>query len=332
MKRRAFVQVPAALAALPVLTGGLTLATAAHAQAFPGKPVRLVIPSAPGGTLDIVGRLYAERMARTLKQPVLIDNMSGAGTVLATRHVLAAVPDGHTLLIAANTLITLPYVDKTAGYSPADFTGISSLSRTPMMLVVGADSPYRTLADLIAEAKKSPGSITFATVGIGSTTHLPAELFAQSAGIKLQMIPYKASPLALPDVVSGRVTFILGATSTVSEMVKSGKMRALASTNEVRSPAFPNVPTFIELGHPDVTYFQWLALFGSNKLAPDVRKILSDTVDEAKKDPDLQRRLDAQGAEMAAQATPEQFNAFLRREEDKTRKVVRDANIDATGK
>lgn len=327
MKRRAFFKASAAL------VGGIGLPPLLHAQgSYPSKPIRLIIPSAPGGSLDVVGRLYGEKMARLLKQPVVPDNVSGAGTLLAMRQALAAQPDGYTLLIAANTLVTLPYVDKGAGYSPSDFTGISSFSRTPMMLLVSASSPYNTLGDLIAAAKKAPGIITFASLGIGTTTHLPAEMFAQAAGIKLQLIPYKASPLALPDVVSERVNFILGSTSTASEMVKAGKLRALAITSDTRSPAFPNVPTFAEHGLKEVSYFQWLALFGSAKMPANVRALLADVANEVKKDPDLLKRLEAQGSEIGESGSAEQFNVFLRHEEERMKKVVKEANIDTTGK
>lgn len=325
MKRRVFIRATAAA------MSGLTLAGAAHAQAvFPNRPVRLVIPSAPGGTLDIVGRQYAERMSKVLKQPVLIDNMAGAGTLLATRHVLGAAPDGHTLLMAANTFVTLPLVDKTAGYNSSDFTSVTGLSRTPMMLVVGAESPYKSVAELVAAAKKAPGMLTFASVGVGTTTHIPAEMFAQDAGIKLQLVPYKASPLALPDVVSGRVTFILGATSTVSELVKSGKLRSLAVTAESRLPAFPGVPTFSELGFADVTYYQWLGLFAPPKTPPEIRKAIWAAAEDAKKDPELAKRLEASGAEMSSPSSLEQYTAFLRKEEELMKKVVKEANIEVT--
>lgn len=323
MKRRIFIQAPAAFAA------GAALGTGAFAQDndFPTKPIRFIIPSAAGGATDVVARLYGERMAKRLKQPVLIENMPGAGTLLAVRHVGKAAADGHTLIVSANTIVTMPYVDRTAGYQPSDFTGVSYFSRSPMALVVGSSSPYRTLADLVAAAKKDPGGITFGSVGTGTTSHLPVELFARSAGLKFTMVPYKGIPLAIPDVVGGRVTFMIGTAPSVGELIKAGKMRALAVTSDTRTDSFPGVPTFAELGYTETVYELFLGLMAPAKTPPAVRKILADAAEEAKKDPELLKKLDAQGQELPKQATPEQFNAFLQREEEKMKKLVREANI-----
>ena len=317
MKRRSFLAAGAALS-LPAL---------AQQPSFPDKPVRLLIPSATGGVSDAVARLYGERMARTLKQPMLVENMPGAGTLLAVRHVARSAADGYTLCVSANTLVTLPYVDKSAAYSPNDFTGVSYLARSPMALVVGTASPYRTLAELVDAAKKAPGSLTFGSVGTGTTSHLPVELFARSAGIKLQMVPYKGIPLAIPDVVSGRVTLMMGTAPSVGELVKAGKMRPLAITSDTRSPSFPGVPTFAELGYGEATYELFLGLVAPAKTPPAVVKLLADAAEDAKKDPELQRRLEALGQELPSQTAPEAFNAFLRREEQRMRKLVREANI-----
>jgi tripartite-type tricarboxylate transporter receptor subunit TctC len=321
MKRRSFIQ-------SPLLLAGTTLGTAALAQdPFPGKPIKFVIPSAPGGVSDAVARVYGERMAKLLKQPVLIENMPGAGTLLASRHVAKSAADGHTLIVSANTVVTLPYVDKTAGYMPSDFTGVSYLSKMPMALVVGSASPYKTLNELIAAARKAPGSLTFASVGVGTTSHLPVELFAQSAGIKLQMIPYKGIPLAIPDVVAERVTLMMGTAPSVAELIKAGKMRALAVTSAEPSQAFPGVPTFAQLGHEEATYELFLGLMAPAKTPPAVRKILADAAEQVKKDPELIRKLEALAQELPKESTPEQFGSFLRREEERMRKLVKEANI-----
>jgi tripartite-type tricarboxylate transporter receptor subunit TctC len=322
MKRRAFLQAQAAWIA------GAGLASRAMAQdPFPSRPIRFVIPSAPAGVSDAVGRVYGERMAKYLKQPVLVENMPGAGTLLAVRNVLKSPADGYTLSVSANTIVTMPYVEKNAGYSPGDFTGVSYLSKMPMALVVGADSPFRTVAELVAAAKKAPGTITFGSVGIGTTSHLPVELFARNAGIKLQLVPYKGIPLAIPDVVSGRVTLMMGTAPSVAELIKTGRMRALAVTSETRSPSSPGVPTFAELGYEDATYELFLGLMAPARIPASVRKVLADAAEAAKQDPELRKRLDALGQELPTQSTPEQFNAFLRREEGKMKQIVKDANI-----
>jgi tripartite-type tricarboxylate transporter receptor subunit TctC len=323
MKRRAFIQAPAAFIA------GTALSSVALAQGgdFPSKPIRLVIPTSPGSMSDAVARLYGELMAKALKQTVMVENMPGAGTLMAMRHLARATPDGYTLSVSSNSVVTMPYVDKNAGYRPSDLTGVANLASAPMVLVVSGASPFKTLGDLVAAARKDPDAITYASVGIGTVTHVPVELFSQAARIKMTLVPYKGTPLALPDVVTQRVTLIMGTSSSVNELIKTGKLRALAVTSEARSPTFPNVPTFAELGYKAASYDLFLGLMAPAKTPPAVLKLLADAAAEAKKDPELRKQLAQLGQELPAQATPEQFNEFLRREEETMKKLVKDANI-----
>jgi tripartite-type tricarboxylate transporter receptor subunit TctC len=323
MKRRTFIQACAAV------TAGAPVVRSAIAQAanFPAKPIRFVIPTTPGSVSDAVARVYGESMAKRLKQPVVVDNMPGAETLLAVRHVAKSPPDGYTLTVSANTLVTLPYVNPSSGYNPSDFTGISYLSKMPMALVVAADAPYKSIGDLVAAAKKSPGSISFGSVGIGTTSHLPVELFAHAAGITLNMVPYKGIPLAIPDVVTGRVAFMMGTAPSVRELIKAGRLRALAVTSEARSADFPGVPTFAELGYGEATYELFLGLVAPAKTPADVIQLLASTAEEAKKDPAVRERLRALGQELPTQSNPEQFNAFLHAEATRMKKIVKEANI-----
>ncbi|MFT3816548.1 MAG: tripartite tricarboxylate transporter substrate binding protein [Rubrivivax sp.] len=321
IRRRTLLAAPAAWAA----------ARGATAQdAFPAKPIRFVIPSTAGSVSDAVARVYADAMAKTLKQPIVIDNMPGGETLLAVRHVAKARPDGYTLGISANTLVTLPYVNPAAGYAPRDFTGIAYLSKMPMALVVGADAPYKTLADLVAAAKAAPGALAFGSVGVGTTSHIPVELFAHAAGIGLRLIPYKGIPLAIPDVSTGRVALMMGTAPSVGELIRAGRLRALAITSEARSASFPGVPTFAELGYEESTYELFLGLVAPAKTPPAVLGLLSAAAEDAKKDPAVRQRLQALGQELPAQSGAEPFNAFLRREEERMRKVVKDAMIRST--
>lgn len=323
IQRRDFIQSSTALIA------GTTWLGSTHAQqaVFPSKPIRLIIPSAAGGVSDVVARAYGEQMAKMLNQPVLIDNMPGAGTLLAVRHVLKSPPDGHTLIVSANTIVTLPYVDPKAGYSPSDFAGVADLSRMPMALVVGANSLYKTLAQLVDAAKKNPDALTFASVGVGTTSHLPVELFMQEAKMKMTMVPYKGIPLAIPDIIGERVTLMMGTAPSVGELIKAGKMRALAVTSETRSKDFPNVPTFKELGYPDANYELFISLLAPARTPDNVVKALADAVAVAKKDPELIKRLEGLGQGLSAVTTPEQTNKFLRKEEERMKKVVKEAHI-----
>jgi tripartite-type tricarboxylate transporter receptor subunit TctC len=325
MKRREFIQTPAALLA------GTALSSVALAQGndFPNKPIRFVVPTSAGSMSDSVARLYGERMAKVLKQPVVVENMPGAGTLMAMRHLARATPDGYTLSVSSNSVVTMPYVDKSAGYRPSDLTGVANFATAPMALVVSSASPYMTLADLVAAAKKAPGTITYASVGIGTVTHVSVELFSRAAGINMMLVPYKGSPLAIPDVVTQRVTLMMGTSSSVGELLKTGKLRALAITSEARSPSFPNVPTFAELGYDAANYDLFLGLMAPAKTPPAVLKLLAEAAAEARKDPELQKQLVQLGQELPAQATPQQFNDFLRREEETMKKLVKEANIQA---
>lgn len=322
MQRRSFLHTSAAL------LGSMGFAPLAGAQStFPEKPVRFTISSAAGGVTDAVARLYGEHMAKSLKQPVVPENVPGAGTLLSIRQVLRSPADGYMLGVMANTVVTMPFVDKDAGYQPNDFTGISYLAKSHMVLVVSGDSPYKTLAEVVAAAAKAPDTISYASVGIGTTSHIPVELFAQAAKLKLLMVPYKGIALATPDVLSGRVTMMMGTGGSVGDMLKAGKMRALAVTSETRSAMFPGVPTFVEQGYPDVTYELFLGLMAPARTPPAVRKVLADAAEQAKQDPQVRARLAAIGQELPSQNTPELFNAFLQREQDKMKALTKTAHI-----
>lgn len=300
-------------------------------KAFPEKPVRFVLPTAAGGATDGVARLMAEHMAKTLGQPVIVANMPGAATLLSMRHVVNAPKDGHTLGVMANTSITMPYVDPNSGYTPNDFVGISYFAKSPMLVVVSSDSPYKTLEDLITAARKTPNEITYASVGIGTTSHLPVELFSQAADLQLLMIPYKGIALAIPDIVSQRVDLMMGTEPSVGELIKVGKLRALAITSDTRSPSLPDTPTFKELGYGGASYELFLGMIAPAGTPSNVIEILSAAAEKAKQDPDVQTRLQQLGQELPTQNTAEAFDAFLRAEELRMKTVIEKARIQ-TGK
>jgi len=221
----------------------------------------------------------------------------------------------------------MPHVDKKAGYMPSDLAGIANLAVSNMALVVSSESPYKTLDDLVAAAKKKPGDITFASVGIGTTSHIPVELFSQAAGIKLMMIPYKGIANAVPDVIAGRVELMIGTEASVGTLIESGKMRALAMTSDTRSKNLPDVPTFTELGYPEVKYQLFLALIAPAGTPPAIIKTLSDAAEAVKHNPEFQSRLGNYGQELPAQDSLEKFQDFLINEEARMREVVEKANI-----
>jgi tripartite-type tricarboxylate transporter receptor subunit TctC len=321
MKRRHLLKFLAGIA--PAAT---ILAAQAQSPAYPSKPIRMIVSTSAGGMTDVVARLYAESVSKVLKQPVVVENMPGASTLLSSRYVAKQAPDGYTLLVSANTIVTMPHVEKNAGYDMKNFTGIAELSRAPSLLVVGGKSKSKSIAELVAAAKKSPGAIHYGFTGHGTTSHLTAEMFSRSAGVRFGGIPYKGLALAVPDVVSGRVEFLMGPATSTEGLIKSGQMRALAITSNARSPAFPDVPTFKELGYPDVTFSLFFGVLAPAGTPDGVRNTLANAMEAAKNDPKFIERLKALGQDISDVRTPDQFNAFLRQEEDKSVKLIKASN------
>lgn len=312
------------------LAGSLALPFLSRAQdAYPSKPIRLVVSSAPGALADQASRLYGDRMSAFLKQPVVIENISGAGALLAARQVARAAPDGYTLLTGANTLVTIPHLNARAGYAMKDFTAVGEMVRSPSLLVVAASSPYKSLGDLVAAAKKQPGSVAYASGGIGTTSHLPVELFARQAGVKFTHVPYKGNSAAIPDVVGGRVPFMMGTATGYAELLKSGALRALAITSEARSPKFPSVPTFKEQGFGEATFEIWIGMVApAGTPAPVIARIAA-AMEAARGDAELVAKLDGAGQTISNVRTPAQFAAVLRGDEERLAKVIQEAGITA---
>ncbi|MDF3839920.1 tripartite tricarboxylate transporter substrate binding protein [Cupriavidus basilensis] len=299
----------------------------AQDPAFPSRQIRIVVGTVAGTLVDQSARYYAEKMSVFLKQPVVVENVSGASSLLAIRQVMKAPADGYTLLAAANTLVTVPHVNPRAGYAVSDFTAIGEMVRSPSLLVTRGAGPYRTLAELIAAARKSPGQVSYGSAGIGATNHLPVELLARQAGVSFTHVPYKGIGAALPDAVAGRLSFVMGAATSMAELLKSGTLRPLAISLNRRSPKFPDVPTFRELGYPDVTFEVWVGVVGPAGIPAAAKSRLAEAMAFARADHDIIRRLDAVGQEISPVRTPEQFAGVLRTDEDKFRKLIRDANI-----
>jgi len=296
-------------------------------MAYPGKTVKIIIPSVPGGVSDAVGRLFAEEMAKELKVSVIPENVPGVGTYMAIKRTLTSEADGYTVPIFANTIVTMPYVDKNAGFQSSDFQAVSFLSKMPLALTVGHDSPFNSLQELVDYAKKNPMMVSYSSVGIGTTSHLPAELFAQSAGIEMQMISYKGSAQAIPDVVSGRVHFMMSNAATAGELIKAKKVKVLATTTKERNEHFPGIPTFTELGYPEVVYELILGLMVKKGTSAEVIAKLSEAAEKAKNYENVQRRLKELGQDIPAENTPEKFQNFLANEEKVMSQVVKKANI-----
>lgn len=323
MKRHQFVRA----------VGGISLAVmalgaSAISAPYPTKPIRIIVSSAAGALLDSSSRLYADRMSRYLKQPVVVEDMPGASSMLGARYVARSAADGYTLLAFANTVVTMPHLVKGAGYDfGKDFVAVGEMARSPGLLVVGGSSPFKTLGDLVGAARKKPGEVTFGSAGQGSTSHLPVELFVKSAGIRLTHVPYKGVSPIIPDVISGRVGCMMGTATSLVGSIQAGTLRALAISSESRSARFPNVPTFKELGYPEVTYSIFVGLAAPAGIPDAVRAKLAQAMEAARSDETLQARLAVLDQEVSNVRTPDQFQAFLIAEEERTVKLIKDANI-----
>ncbi|VCU68385.1 Tripartite tricarboxylate transporter family receptor [Pigmentiphaga humi] len=299
-----------------------------HAQAaYPNRPVTLVVQSVPGAITDQMARLYGERMARVLGQPVLIENMGGAGGLLAFRRVARAEPDGYTLLVTVNTVLAQPHLSAKAGYAMKDFSAVGEMGRSSSLLVTSANSPYKSLADLIEAARKSPGTVSYGSSGIGTTNHLNVEMLASRARVKFLHVPYKGVAAAVPDVAGGRLDFVMPTASSTTELLNAGMLLALAISSAERSPRYPDVPTLAELGYPDSGFEIWCGVLGPARLPPDVIKRLEAAMEAARGDKDLVQVLAGAGQHISPVRTAGQFEAVLKDEDVKLQDLIKRANI-----
>ena len=294
------------------VTTSCMLGTTAHA-AFPDKPIRIVVPVAPGGTVDMVARLVAKGLSENLGQPVIVENKAGASGLIGTREVARAAPDGYTLLAVANTFVSAPSFLPNAGYDPVkDFVPITQTCLIPMVLVANPSVPQKDVKSLIDRARAHPGEITFGSSGVGSTGYIAAQLFSRMADIKMLSVAYKGNSQALADLLGGQVMIMFDQVSTSGPHVLDGKLHALAVTTRTRSNLLPDVPTVAESGLPDYeddTFNALLAPAGTpdaivTQLHAAVKKVLAR--------PDLVQQLAQQGIEVHPSPSPQSFHDYLK--------------------
>lgn len=286
----------------------------ALAQGYPSKPVRLIVPQAAGSTADLVARVLGEEMARNLGQPVVVDNKTGAGGSLATAELANAPRDGHTIgLVSQGTLVFNPSLYAKLGYDPVkDFTPVALIGGVSNVLIVPATSQARSVADVIAAAKASPGKLTYASGGAGTSHHLSGVLFAQRAGLNLVHVPYKGAPQGVVAVMSGEVDMALFNTPTVLAQIRAGTVRALAVTGLTRSPLLPDVPTMDEAGVRGYEVITWLGLATPAGVAPDVISRLSASVTQVMQNPAVRAKLGDQGLELSTRVEPQALSQTLK--------------------
>jgi tripartite-type tricarboxylate transporter receptor subunit TctC len=302
----------------------LALSGAAAAQDYPTRPITLVVPYAAGGGNDVMARIVAEKMSKSLGQQIVIENKGGAGGSIATRQVARAAPDGYTLgLGGTGTLAINPTLYPNVGYDPRrDFAPVGLIATSALVVLVHPDVAAKSIAELIALAKREPGRLNYASAGSGSGIHLGSELLAQMAGIKLTHIPYKGSSPALTDLIGGHVAIYLSSLPPAIALVREGKVRALAVTGPARSPIFPDLPTVAEAalpGYEAVLHYGIVAPAGTPQ--PIIGK-LNAAMRAALAEPDVRERIVADGAEPLP-TTPAEYAADIDREETKWSAIVR---------
>lgn len=303
-------------------------APVALAQSYPAKPVRLIVPLAPGGNSDIVARAVAQQVGEQLGQTIVVENRPGASAMVGTQLVAKASPDGYTLLAVANTFAVVPSLVSNPGYDPLkDFAGVSLTCLVPQVLVVNPTLPVHTLKELIALAKAHPNQLSYASAGTGGTGHMAAELFSRQAGIRMLHVPYKGNSQAIVDVIGGQVTMMFDQVSTSVPHIHGGKLRPLAVTSTKPSPLLPDVPTIAQSGLPgfeDITFNGIVAPAGTPRA---ILTKLQGEIAKAVRVPDLHKRFIERGVELTASASPEEFTQYVRAEFEKKAKLAREANI-----
>ncbi|MCJ0763671.1 Bug family tripartite tricarboxylate transporter substrate binding protein [Variovorax terrae] len=321
MKRRNFN-----LMALAGAAGSLA-SLPAWAQTWPAKPIRMIIPSTPGGGTDFTGRQISTKLSEMNGWQVVPDNRPGAGTALGLAEAARAKPDGYDLVIAQSDNVSLiPLLMKVA-YDPIrDLTPIALAAVTPLIILVKDDSPFKTLADLIKAAKAEPGRLSYGTSGTGGGVHIAMELLQLTAGCKMQHVPYKGSTPALADLMGGHLSFAGSSISSAATLIHSGKVRALAVTSAKRNASLPDVPTVAEFGYKDFNAISFYGVMGPAGLPAPVVQRLNADVNKILVRPDVKTAFQAQGFD-AAPVSPEEFAALIKADIQKSREIIATAGI-----
>lgn len=309
----------AALCALAAVTPAIA--------AWPEKPIRIIVPAAPGGTTDISARILAEKIGPILGTNVVVENRAGGGGIIGSEALVRSAPDGYTLImgnIGPNAI--LYSLAKKLPYKPEDFVPITLVISNPNVLVVNAESPYRTVADLIAAIRKDAANLSFGSSGPGQSPHMSSEMFLQRAGIRLPHVPYKGAGPAVTALLGKEFTFMIDNLPSSIPQIRAGRFRALAVTGAQRAPELPDVPTMAEAGVPNMVVTAWFGLFAPAGTPQPIIDRLHQVVSGVLKTPEIQKRF----AEMGGQAggnTPAEFGAFVRQQRLDWKQIVDTAKL-----
>lgn len=304
----------------------LALSTLA-ASAFPDRPVKIVVPFAPGGGTDIVARRVGDEMAKDLGQPVIIENRPGAGTIIGTAAVANSAPDGYTLVMATFAHAVNPSLHAKLPYDTFNaFAPVALVARSFNVVVTNPKFPYKTLQDLTADARAHPGKLNFGSFGSGTSAHLAGELFKSLAKVQLTHVPYKGAAPAITDLLGGQIEVMFTTVASVTAYIQSGQLRALAVTSAARSPAFPDIPTVAESGVPGYVAESWYGLYAPAGTPADVIARLNAAVGHAVQSDAVKKLQDIEGLVIAV-GTPADFDRYVRGEAERWRSVIKAANI-----
>jgi tripartite-type tricarboxylate transporter receptor subunit TctC len=304
----------------------LTLSTAAAAQDYPTKPLRLIIPFPPGGSNDVVGRMIATHLGERLGKQVVVDNRSGAGGVIGTEIAANSPPDGYTLLVISIAHSVNPWLYR-LNYDPLkSFTPVGILASGPNVLAVNPALPVNSVKELVALAKQKPGDIQYASAGVGSFQHLGGELFKLEAGVDMLHVPFKGGGPAMIDVIGGHTKLLFSSLVQTTPHIKSGKLKALATGGAKRSPVLPDVPTVKEAGVPTYEAVNWWGIVAPAGTPQPIIEKVHKELTAVQASPEVQKQFSAEGAEIV-QMSPAEFGAFMEKEMKKWERVVKEGNI-----
>jgi tripartite-type tricarboxylate transporter receptor subunit TctC len=306
------------------------LCAAQHgAPDYPQRPIRMIVPFAPGGSVDLLARLFASRLSSTMGQQVIVDNRGGGGGNIAAQSLAQANPDGYTLMTTISNVVTNPAVNPRVEYDPVrDFTAILLFGKSPFRIVVNPKLPANTIQEWHALAKAKPGALNYGSAGTGTGQHLTVELFKIMAGVNIVHVPYKGAGPALIDLIGGQIQMMFGGTLSVAPHVKAGRLRALAVTSLKRRPETPEQPTVSETIVPGFEAVEWFGVIGPARLPKPLLARLHAELLQAVNHPEMKERILADGMDILT-GTPDEFAAHIRQELAKWRKVVKQSGITA---
>ena len=312
----------AALASIAIGTGA-----PAFAQDFPSKPIRFIVPLTPGSGADIAGRILGKHIGDAVKQTVVVENRPGAGGIIGTQAVAKSDPDGYTLLVQSASHAANPAIFKSLPYDPLkDLVDVALLGVTPYVMITAAGGPYKNVKSLIDAAKAKPGDIPFASAGVGASTHLAAEYFAQVAGVKMLHIPFKGSPEAIQDTIAGRTSFYMAPINTTIGQLKEGRLIALGVSTRRRADVLPDLPTLAEQGLADFNISLWFGMWAPAGTPPAVVQKLNAMVTAALQVPEVKEQFAKLGI-IPNPMKPDEFARFVRDETATYQKIVKSAQI-----